>query len=722
MKKLLLSLAIIIGFFALPHSAGAQTFPPLPLVYGSSPFQDSLWAFDTTGSAYTVKVRMGPTLPGFTITGMNGLAFDPCGLKTYIILKVSGVTGRVLATIDLKTGVCTQIGNLGDKFSSITFDRTGQLYGVTGNGATVPETFFSIDKTTAATTMLTALGNGADGEVICYNYYDNMIYHWSGNGTLVYEKFSLTPPYTITGISGALGLSETFGALYLSPNRFLHSNISSAFHYLDTLGVYGGLLATNPDDIRGLVFPPAFAINTDTICAKESITVAATGLYLHKAYYYWGDGNGDTIVNGGATHQYNSFGNFTITVLLDDGYCTPDTAYTVNIRVNPLPNVGLSGNTSLCPGGSLLLTGSSGGTSQWYFNGILIPGASSHTYLADSAGTYNMTKTNTNGCVDSAALSLIVVDVTNPVVNLGPDTVICAGILLDAQNTGSSFSWNDLSTSQGLYADTTSLYWVVVTDTNGCTANDSVNVTVNPLPVVTYVELLDTVCLNAGDLTLTAGSPAGGVYTGTGVLNDTFNTITGGTGPNLITYTYTDGNGCVNSDASVIVVNALPEVAYVELQDTVCINEGNITLTAGTPTGGTYSGAGVTGSTFNTTTAGIGTFTITYNYTDGYGCSNSVTSQITVDPCSGIRENAATLRDYEVFPNPSTGIFNLQSVSGNGREVNISVYNSIGKLVYEALTNAAITGIDLRNLADGIYTISLRSAQSNKVIKVLKQQ
>ncbi|HLP20639.1 MAG TPA: hypothetical protein VK174_10075, partial [Chitinophagales bacterium] len=209
-------------------SAFGQTYPPETKIWGASPFQDSLWSLDPV--TFQIEDRIGPTLPGFTITGMTGMAFDPCEFKTYIICKVSGVTGRVLCTIDLPTGVCTQVGNLGDNFSSITFRKDGQLFGVTGNGATVPETLYEIDKTNGNKTLAAALGAGADGEVICYNPVDDLIYHWSGNGTVVFEKVLATAPYTATNIP-IIGTTngETFGAMHWRADTFLISNISSSF-------------------------------------------------------------------------------------------------------------------------------------------------------------------------------------------------------------------------------------------------------------------------------------------------------------------------------------------------------------------------------------------------------------------------------------------------------------------------------------------------------------
>lgn len=146
------------------------------------------------------------TLAGQTIDGATGLAVHPTTGQLFVVLRVSGVTGRVLGTVDPATGVVTQIGNLGDAFAGIAFSCAGVLYGVTGDGANVPESFFSINQTTGAATLISALGRGDDGETIGFNPVDNMMYHASGHvGTydpvtdsgVIFERFNPTAPAPI---------------------------------------------------------------------------------------------------------------------------------------------------------------------------------------------------------------------------------------------------------------------------------------------------------------------------------------------------------------------------------------------------------------------------------------------------------------------------------------------------------------------------------------------
>ncbi|MBK7967183.1 MAG: hypothetical protein IPK10_19185 [Bacteroidetes bacterium] len=46
MKKSLHVIVIIICCFAVASTLKAQTYPPVAQIYGSSPFQDSLWVLD----------------------------------------------------------------------------------------------------------------------------------------------------------------------------------------------------------------------------------------------------------------------------------------------------------------------------------------------------------------------------------------------------------------------------------------------------------------------------------------------------------------------------------------------------------------------------------------------------------------------------------------------------------------------------------------------------
>ncbi|RLD53070.1 MAG: hypothetical protein DRJ05_16880, partial [Bacteroidetes bacterium] len=89
-----------------------------------------------------------------------------------------------------------------------------------------------------------------------------------------------------------------------------------------------------------------------------------------------------------------------------------------------------------------------------------------------------------------------------PLIDLGNDTtiIVCEGGVgfdLDPGEGFSEYLWQDGSEGQTFFADTTGLYWVQVTTSEGCTASDSIMVTVE--------EYEDMVIENSGDIGICLG-------------------------------------------------------------------------------------------------------------------------------------------------------------------------------------------------------------------------
>ncbi|MCB0531738.1 MAG: HYR domain-containing protein [Saprospiraceae bacterium] len=173
------------------------------------------------------------------------------------------------------------------------------------------------------------------------------------------------------------------------------------------------------------------------------------------------------------------------------------------------------------------------------------------------------------------------------------------------------------------------------------------------------------VCLNdpPSNLNNTVSIP-GGVFTGPGVVPGySFDPALAGIGNHVITYTATDPNGCTVTATATIQVAQGPTVLFANLVSPQCLNDlPTILDNLVSPTGGTFSGPGVSCSptnscSFSPTNAGVGTHTITYTYSGG-ACPVSVTTQVTVVPCIDtceITNNCLDfdgMDDYVDVPNP----------------------------------------------------------------------
>ncbi len=86
-----------------------------------------------------------------------------------------------------------------------------------------------------------------------------------------------------------------------------------------------------------------------------------------------------------------------------------------------------------------------------------------------------------------------------------------------------------------------------------------------------------------------------------------------------------------------------PTSSFTGLPSNVCQNNGPSVLT-GTPSGGQFSGSGISGSTFNPANLSAGTYTITYTYTNLNGCQGVSTQQVTVgsNPVATVTQSGPT--------------------------------------------------------------------------------
>jgi len=219
----------------------------------------------------------------------------------------------------------------------------------------------------------------------------------------------------------------------------------------------------------------------------------------------------------------------------------------------------------------------------------------------------------------------------NGVGPVGPTTFCSGGSVLLTANTGLSYTYQWLvnggpipgQTAVNYLATTSGAYAVTIFQGTCSSTSSPLQVTVNPLPTVS----------TGGDVAVCQGTPA--VLTGNPA-GGNFSVANPYSGPTtMYTYSYTDSNGCSNTTPpDSITVNPLPLVSFSGLAANYTTASPSATLT-GSPTGGIFSGAGITGNVFDPAAAGVGgPYNITYSYTDANGCSNTSVQQTTVTSCT----------------------------------------------------------------------------------------
>jgi len=313
---------------------------------------------------------------------------------------------------------------------------------------------------------------------------------------------------------------------------------------------------------------------------------------------------------------------------IDDNGCEGQA--TTTIMVNDLPAVSIDPVADQCDDAAPVQLVGTPATGTFSGDGV-----SGDFFLAEDvpSGTYTITYTYTddNGCTNSTTTDVTVLDL--PVVDAGTYADLCidadaitlsgstpAGLWSGAGVTGDQFDPSQAGIGQHEITHT-------FTDGSGCVNFATTLITVIDSPTADAGSY-DPICVSEAPILL-SGTPAGGTFSGEGVTADGlfFNPFEAGVGAKTITYEVTV-NGCTDSHDVIILVNDLPNVDAGTWDD-MCIYENGITID-GTPSSGNYSGPGVSGNVFTPADAGEGVHELTYDYTDGNGCSASATTTITV--------------------------------------------------------------------------------------------
>ncbi|MEY3236812.1 MAG: hypothetical protein RI883_913, partial [Bacteroidota bacterium] len=352
---------------------------------------------------------------------------------------------------------------------------------------------------------------------------------------------------------------------------------------------------------------------------------------------YWYDYSYLPPSNDNPNQTTNITGTTTYTVNYTNGVDACSTSLTVVVPPGTTANAGP--DVTMCAGGPGVVIGANpvtpdnGATFSWSASAgsgtidLVAPGITNGQVTVSPGVTTTYTLTVTfNGCTTTDQVTVTVTP--GPVINPGTSQTVCLGTQVTLTATGATtFSWDNGVTQGTAFTPPlgTTTYTVSGT-TSGCVGTATVNVIVNPIPVVSAPDA--TVC-------------AGGTVTLTAVGGTTYSWAPGGqttasiTVTPLINTTYTVTGttlGCSSSDDVLVTVSG-SAVISAGLDLTTCVGT-PITITA---TGGvTYVWSP---ATFISATTGASvtftpgtTTTYTVNGTDAAGCTGTDEIIVTVNP------------------------------------------------------------------------------------------
>ncbi|MDB5036164.1 MAG: Fibronectin type protein [Chlorobi bacterium] len=273
-----------------------------------------------------------------------------------------------------------------------------------------------------------------------------------------------------------------------------------------TVNVYTDADCPAVDSVTVLVHQPADIDAGDdvAICRGDSATLAATA----GAVYLWSPSDGLSCADCRSPRAMPATSTLYHVIVTDSGGCTA----TDSVRVTVLPSFTANAgpDAAICRGAAISLHASGGAAWQWTPATTLSCADCPDPVASPSATTtYHLAITSPEGCV---ATDSITVNVTSlPFVDAGNDAAICAGgnVGLHASD-GTAWQWSpaaglscaDCRSPLASPAITTT-YHLLVTGANGCIGEDSLTVTVNPLPIAAAGR--DTTICTGSSIALHAG-------------------------------------------------------------------------------------------------------------------------------------------------------------------------------------------------------------------------
>ncbi|HOU99122.1 MAG TPA: PKD domain-containing protein, partial [Bacteroidales bacterium] len=576
---------------------------------GGSGFYNFAWdpaasvVNSTIANTNTINLNSTTT---FTLTATDQVT--GCTATDQVVVTVTGgpLTASVSATPDIIcSGSSTQLlvspsGGSG----SYTYSWESNPIGLNSNNqnptvspasttiytVTVNDGFNSITASVTVTVNALPLANAGQDVAIC-----------QGQTTTLTATGGTTYNWSTT---------ETTASIDVNP--------TTTTTYTVTVTSSEGCSAT--DNVVVTVNPvPVITLTSDlAICEGSSATLTAGG----GDTYQWStnESTASIIVSPTTTTTYS--------VTTTNAYNCSDQGSVV-VTVNPLPTADAGQDVSVCLGSSITLTATGGDSYEWNTGNP----TNMITVSPTVTTTYYVTVTNANNCSNSDNVTVTVNAL--PTADAGQDVSICQGqsTTLTA-NGGVSYEWGTTETTQSIVVSPnfTTLYYVTVTDANGCQASDYVTVQVNEVPSV-MINVTNTICGSATGTAEAFASNGIGNYTYLWDVNAGSQTTALATGLAAGTYflTVDDGNCSVVAQAQILEDGA-PVLTLSASANVICMGQ-TVTLTASGANDYSWSPSTYLSSTTGSVVDATPDQTITYTVTGTNGaCSSSDSITITVNP------------------------------------------------------------------------------------------
>ncbi len=400
----------------------------------------------------------------------------------------------------------------------------------------------------------------------------------------------------------------------------------------------------------------------------------------------------------------------------------------------------LSGQTSGASGLTTVWQSASNATGPWTDVSI-----NASTYTSDTLiiTTYFRCFISCSNSASADTSAIITIDVSIsplPVLTVAPNggAAYCNGgdpVILSVTGA-TNYTWSpsaglDNSTGDLVFASpaTNTVYTVTGSDSSGCAASATLNITVANGPNINPTSSADTVCTGS-TVNLNSGTGGGGGGNNTYLWNpggmSTGNTQANPTTTTTYTLTVTSNfTGCSTTDSSLVIVvtqDVTANFGYTMTGNTVLFHDSSFNASSWSWNFGDGNGSSTQNPIY--TFSGTGVYNVTLIVTSA-GCPGGDTIQIQLSVFPSGINIISNSNQLFVYPNPVTdNLLHLNFVMKN-ENAELNIVNSLGQIVMTKNFSSTINKqmnetINLKEFVSGIYEVNLNSGNSHDSVRFVK--
>ncbi|MEX1192087.1 MAG: T9SS type A sorting domain-containing protein [Brumimicrobium sp.] len=296
-----------------------------------------------------------------------------------------------------------------DYIHTADIGNDGVLYCLVGNGAANAGELVTLDLNTLNEVNTGFFTTATGSRAMEFHPGDSSLYIFEGDSDMLYVVDLATNAETSLTTTGMN--DELHGAFYVEEEDIFHLSAYGGEMYVTDNSYLNGTQYSNTDTYMDLSYIKTISAASDIFgyCPNTSTDSLMIRLLYDVQNFSWYKDSveltttNDTIYASSpgtyrALMEIGTTGNYMWSrAIIVEEYTVP------NVNITQADN-----DTLICPNETIVLTGVNGQDLQWYLNGAAINGATSNSYPATSAGSYNLLKTNTNGCSDSSAVAYVI--------------------------------------------------------------------------------------------------------------------------------------------------------------------------------------------------------------------------------------------------------------------------------------------------------------------------